>query len=233
VERCCSNNSWLVVPTGATPKRTQPKPSSITTPVAGTSTPAPTSTKKSASKPKRVKRKELPVRRVQQVPLDDHGNIILPVQIGILTVYSLGRIEHERDNFHNDRYIWPVGYQISRPYFSMRDPNAQTIYTCRISDGGDGPRVSLFFACSRLLLNSIPCLVPRRSRRRTRPTDCGEHPNRGMDKCDSCGECHPQARPLQLSKRTRLLWLLTSHSGKADSRPAECRQVQELSLAEV
>jgi hypothetical protein len=54
------------------------------------------------------------VHRVQQVPQDDDGNYILPVQIGILTVLNLGTIVWDRPNFHNDRYIWPVGYTVKR-----------------------------------------------------------------------------------------------------------------------
>ncbi|ORX90275.1 hypothetical protein K493DRAFT_230976 [Basidiobolus meristosporus CBS 931.73] len=79
-------------------------------------------------------------RRVQQLDKDENGNYVLPVQIGILTVISLGKVEWERDTFHNDRYIWPIGYTVRRTYSSMVDPEKQTTYVCSISDGGDGPR---------------------------------------------------------------------------------------------
>ncbi|KAJ1952955.1 hypothetical protein EC988_003273, partial [Linderina pennispora] len=80
------------------------------------------------------------VRSVQPVPRDKDGNYELPVQVGILTVLSLGTIVWDRETYHNERYIWPVGYTVQREYYSMVDPNKQVIYTCRITDGGDGPR---------------------------------------------------------------------------------------------
>ncbi|KAJ1914947.1 hypothetical protein H4219_004560 [Mycoemilia scoparia] len=80
------------------------------------------------------------VRSVQPVPRDKDGNYILPIQVGILTVLDLGHVVWDRDTFHNERYIWPVGYTVQREYGSMVDPEKNVIYTCRITDGGDGPR---------------------------------------------------------------------------------------------
>ncbi|ORY07076.1 hypothetical protein K493DRAFT_344176 [Basidiobolus meristosporus CBS 931.73] len=102
------------------------KRSAPTTPVA----PAPV-------KKRRKKRSEMKPRRVQQLDKDEKGNYVLPVQIGILTVINLGKVEWERDTFHNDRYIWPIGYTVRRTYSSMVDPDKQTTYVCSISDGGD------------------------------------------------------------------------------------------------
>ena len=53
-------------------------------------------------------------RRVQPVDRDEHGNVKLPQQIGVLTVVSLGKIVHDRDAFHNERYIFPVGFTVQR-----------------------------------------------------------------------------------------------------------------------
>ncbi|PWA00271.1 hypothetical protein BB558_003691 [Smittium angustum] len=80
------------------------------------------------------------VRSVQPVPRDPDGKYILPIQVGILTLLDLGTIVYDRDSFHSERYIWPVGYLVQREYLSMNEPNKLVIYTCRISDGGDGPR---------------------------------------------------------------------------------------------
>ena len=78
------------------------------------------------------------VLKVQAVPLKD-GFPILPVNLGIITVESLGTIVYDRPNYHNRRYILPVGYVSSRPYLSTVDPNASTTYHSRIADGGDSP----------------------------------------------------------------------------------------------
>nr|CAG8448156.1 8589_t:CDS:2 [Entrophospora candida]CAG8450477.1 10519_t:CDS:2 [Entrophospora candida] len=78
--------------------------------------------------------------KVQYVEKDGEGNYKLPVQVGILTVLDLGHVVYDREAFHNDRYIFPVGYTIRRSYNSMIDPNNQTMYTCKIEDGGSGPK---------------------------------------------------------------------------------------------
>ncbi|KAI8084402.1 F/Y rich C-terminus-domain-containing protein [Gilbertella persicaria] len=79
-------------------------------------------------------------RRVQPIQKDEHGHPTLPQQIGVLTVLSLGNIITDRDTFHNERYIFPVGYTVQRTYPSMIHPNSLTIITSTILDGGDGPR---------------------------------------------------------------------------------------------
>ncbi|KAJ2594246.1 hypothetical protein H4R99_005881 [Coemansia sp. RSA 1722] len=79
------------------------------------------------------------VRSVQPVPRDKDGNYEMPVQVGILTVLNLGKIVWDQDSYHNERYIWPVGYTVQREYYSMKDPDQQVIYTCWITDGGDAP----------------------------------------------------------------------------------------------
>ncbi|KAI8917092.1 F/Y-rich N-terminus-domain-containing protein [Powellomyces hirtus] len=88
--------------------------------------------------------KRLPVttklRKIQHVPRDENGKPILPLQLGIVTIYDLGTIVWDRKNFHSERYIYPVGYKMSRSYASIVDPESNTTYTCTISDGHDGPR---------------------------------------------------------------------------------------------
>ncbi|CAG8503658.1 13153_t:CDS:2, partial [Funneliformis caledonium] len=78
--------------------------------------------------------------KVQHVEQDEKGNYKLPVQIGILTVLNLGTVVYDRDTFHNERYIWPVGYAVKRAYNSMINPNAQTMYVCKIEDGTENPK---------------------------------------------------------------------------------------------
>ncbi|KAI9305924.1 F/Y rich C-terminus-domain-containing protein [Cunninghamella echinulata] len=92
--------------------------------------------------PKRSKLSKVPTktRRVQPIERDETGNPKLPQQIGVLTVLKLGTIVSDREAFHNERYIFPVGYTVSRTYPSMIDPNSNTVITSTILDGGDGPR---------------------------------------------------------------------------------------------
>lgn len=69
-----------------------------------------------SSHPKKSKNSRVVTRtrRVQPIERDDNGQPILPQQIGVLTVLSLGEIVNDRPNFHNERYIFPVGYSVSR-----------------------------------------------------------------------------------------------------------------------
>src|SRR4051812_28999717 len=77
---------------------------------------APTSSARGHSKPKRNKKPPIArnVRRVQPVERDESGKYKLPAQVGILLVHRLGYVVPDRESFHNDRYIWPVGFTVSR-----------------------------------------------------------------------------------------------------------------------
>lgn len=98
--------------------------------------------------PKRSKinRINVKTRRVQPIERDESGNPKLPQQIGVLTVLNLGKIKTDRETFHNERYIFPVGYTVRRTYPSMIDPHNNTIITSTILDGGDGPRFHVLAA---------------------------------------------------------------------------------------
>lgn len=98
-------------------------------------------------KPKRVHHSNKPrqnltkIRKVITLERDENGQVKFPVTIGIIKVISLGHVVHDREAFHNERYIWPVGYKMSRSYNSMVDPTQQTVYTCSVIDDGDAPKV--------------------------------------------------------------------------------------------
>ncbi|KAG0360960.1 hypothetical protein BC939DRAFT_481344 [Gamsiella multidivaricata] len=100
-------------------------------------------------KPKRIHQtnKQRPavakVRKVQALERDEAGNIKLPVTVGIITIQSIGHVVYDREAFHNDRYIWPVGYKMSRLYNSMIDPHNQTTYTCSVIDDGEAPKFQI------------------------------------------------------------------------------------------
>ncbi|KAG0027144.1 hypothetical protein BGZ81_005845, partial [Podila clonocystis] len=100
-------------------------------------------------KPKRVHHSNKPrqnltkIRKVIALERDENGQIKFPVTIGIIKVISLGHVVHDREAFHNERYIWPVGYKMSRSYNSMVDPTQQTVYTCSVIDDGDAPKFQI------------------------------------------------------------------------------------------
>lgn len=87
---------------------------------------------------------------------------MLPLNVGIMTVISLGDV-CMREHFHTERYIFPVGYEVTRcvsgssflefillitivdvrRYLSTVDPNLEVVYHCTILDGGDGPKFQI------------------------------------------------------------------------------------------
>lgn len=112
-----------------------------------------------ATKKRQVKTAEMAAalpRKVPPVPLNEHGQPILPLQLGVLTVHSLGEIVWDRPAFHNKRYIWPVGYHTSRAYLSGVNPDAQTIYHSRIVDGGVGPQFEVWAEDQPDLIHRAP-----------------------------------------------------------------------------
>ncbi|KAJ9053335.1 hypothetical protein DSO57_1025140 [Entomophthora muscae] len=115
------------------------------------------------SKLSRRSRRDLTqARRVQPVPQDETGKYILPVNIGILTVVSLGTIEHENPKFHNDRYIWPVGYTVKRYYNSTVHADKQACYTASIVNDNGSP-------CFQIIADDSPEPI------------CRNHCDRSMD----------------------------------------------------
>ncbi|KAI0631970.1 hypothetical protein C8Q77DRAFT_1218536 [Trametes polyzona] len=93
------------------------------------------------TKPKRLKAHTVTTKNfsIPTVPRDKRGKPILPLNVGIMTVINLGEV-CMREHFHTERYIFPVGYEVTRRYYSTIDPNAEVPYHCTILDGGDGPK---------------------------------------------------------------------------------------------
>ncbi|OZJ04424.1 hypothetical protein BZG36_02920 [Bifiguratus adelaidae] len=83
------------------------------------------------------------IRTAYPVKKDRLGQYVLPVELGSWTLLSLGDVVWDRDSFHNERYIYPVGYVVRKIYRSMVNPHSDTIYTCKILDGGEGPLFEL------------------------------------------------------------------------------------------
>jgi hypothetical protein len=63
-------------------------------------------------------------------------DVQLPVNLGVVTLLSLGKVDL-RKNFHNERYIFPVGYKSERSYNSYLNPSEKIQYTCEILEDPD------------------------------------------------------------------------------------------------
>ncbi|KAJ3787655.1 F/Y rich C-terminus-domain-containing protein [Lentinula aff. detonsa] len=98
----------------------------------------------SFSKPRRLKSHAVVSKNhsIPTIPRDKYGQPMLPLNVGIMTVVRLGNVCF-RDHFHSERYIFPVGYTVTRRYLSTLDPSAEVVYHCTILDGGDGPKFQI------------------------------------------------------------------------------------------
>ncbi|KAF7768307.1 hypothetical protein Agabi119p4_7550 [Agaricus bisporus var. burnettii] len=120
-------------------------PSFIPSPTQKSPSPhTPTGAEPQRQKPKRLKAHTVTSgnHNIPIVPRDKKGKPMLPLNVGIMTVISLGEV-CMREHFHTERYIFPVGYEVTRRYLSTIDPTAEVVYHCTILDGGDGPKFQI------------------------------------------------------------------------------------------
>eukprot|EP00002_Diphylleia_rotans_P013024 TRINITY_DN2536_c0_g2_i1.p1 TRINITY_DN2536_c0_g2~~TRINITY_DN2536_c0_g2_i1.p1 ORF type:complete len:2293 (-),score=494.09 TRINITY_DN2536_c0_g2_i1:306-7184(-) len=82
-------------------------------------------------------------RKMPVVERDQDGRPILPITFGSMTLHNLGTIEYKRDMYHTDRYIYPIGYQCSKNYFSTQNAEERDNYLCEIIDGGLKPKFKI------------------------------------------------------------------------------------------
>lgn len=94
----------------------------------------------SSSKPRKSVSSKGRKKIVQPIPVDNTGRPIFPIELGQLTIHSLGEVITDRSEFHCEDAIFPVGFVSTRIYGSLKDPNVKCIYTCKISDINDLPR---------------------------------------------------------------------------------------------
>lgn len=96
-------------------------------------------------KPPRARKPNSKIRKkvVQPIPLDATGRPVFPIELGNLTIHSLGEVIQERNEFHCEDAIYPVGYVSTRVYGSLKDPTIKCIFTCKISDANGVPRFEI------------------------------------------------------------------------------------------
>ena len=76
-----------------------------------------------------------------KVEQDDKGNFKYPIKVsGSLTILNLGKIEHEREQYHTKNNLFPIGYKIQREAGSMFKRGKKASYICEILDDGDKPK---------------------------------------------------------------------------------------------
>lgn len=92
--------------------------------------------------PKKSKGKGKPrgIARVQPMPFYPDGRPALPIKLGVTTLNKLGTIVYDRPGYHTNRYLYPVGYECIRKFYSLINPNETVDYICKIEDGGNLPK---------------------------------------------------------------------------------------------
>lgn len=98
---------------------------------------APTATKATKkARPNQTKR------RVTPIPLDNSGRPIFPIELGLLTIYCLGEIV-PLPGYFTAETIYPIGFCSTRQYVAISKNASTWLYTCKISDGGNGAKFEI------------------------------------------------------------------------------------------
>ena len=96
------------------------------------------------TKPKRLRASNVSTKtyNIPKVPRDlVTGQPLLPLTVGIMTVLNLGTICY-REHFHTERYIFPVGYEVTRCVISLFTSVSFIIFVAQalFFDQGSGSR---------------------------------------------------------------------------------------------
>uniref|UniRef100_A0A182LW66 INO80 complex subunit E N-terminal domain-containing protein n=1 Tax=Anopheles culicifacies TaxID=139723 RepID=A0A182LW66_9DIPT len=87
-------------------------------------------------------------KRMHDITVDQTGHPTYPLTVGGFNVQHLGEVVSDREAYHNERTIYPIGYTITRPYGHYKDPEKRCNYTCRILDDGERPRFEIVPECA-------------------------------------------------------------------------------------
>jgi hypothetical protein len=80
------------------------------------------------------------VRKYKKIAQEIDGSYVIPARYGSVRLLDLGKVSQEAA-FHTERYIFPIGYHIRRPYLSTVKDNEEAMYECRILDAENAPLV--------------------------------------------------------------------------------------------
>ena len=58
----------------------------------------------------------------------------------------------DKSEYHTEELIYPVGYCSTRIFGSLKDPEKQCVYTCKVMDGGQAPRYTFYLIFFNIFL---------------------------------------------------------------------------------
>lgn len=71
---------------------------------------------------------------------DLEGNIVYPINVApSLQILNLGVVDYEREAYHSQKNIFPIGWKSVREATSMFTLGKKDTYICEILDGGQKP----------------------------------------------------------------------------------------------
>ncbi|CAF1248982.1 unnamed protein product [Adineta steineri] len=82
------------------------------------------------------------IKQIQNYMNEEHEDKSYILRIGSLILHNIGQLlPHQLQSsvFHNRNFVYPVGYTITRFYWSMRNPNRRCAYICSIIDMDNKP----------------------------------------------------------------------------------------------
>ncbi|KAJ1476751.1 F/Y rich C-terminus-domain-containing protein [Baffinella frigidus] len=62
----------------------------------------------------------------------------LPMTCGEVVVHDFGKVEPHKSGYHDEEFIYPVGFRSSRKYLSVVNPAAKCLYYSEVVEGPDG-----------------------------------------------------------------------------------------------
>ncbi|CAF3886677.1 unnamed protein product [Rotaria sp. Silwood2] len=82
------------------------------------------------------------IKQIQNYMNEEHDDKTYILRIGSLILHNIGQLlphQLQSSAFHNRNFVYPVGYTITRFYWSMHNPNRRCAYICSIIDIDNKP----------------------------------------------------------------------------------------------
>ena len=74
---------------------------------------------------------------------DSTNKVTLPINFGHFVLQSIGELMTDNNNFHNENWIYPVGYIATRVYAHPKNPRRKCVFTCKILNNSGVPQFQI------------------------------------------------------------------------------------------
>ncbi|KAL5286106.1 TBRG1 family protein [Megaselia abdita] len=80
---------------------------------------------------------------LSQATYEPQNKIALPINFGNFVLQSIGELMTDNVNFHNENWIYPVGYIATRVYAHPKNPRKKCVFTCKILNNSGVPQFQI------------------------------------------------------------------------------------------